>query len=442
MILKKSIQKLFFSVLAVCIFVVPQIALSDNTPKILNLPQIIKEAIAVNTLVKSSGQETLAAGYAKKAQRTAFLPTFTASYEYKRNDEQQSDPVFGITRLEEEYDFVATVTQPVFTGFSLINEYKLAKLNLDFAKILEKQARLNLIFETKEAYFSLLKTQKFLAISLETVTQIKAQKNVAKNFFESGMSPYNELLEAEVELANAVHDVIAEKNNFRIALANLKRLLRRSENEDVRIADVLEYEPLAYNSEYCFDMAEKKRPEIKIADLKIKIARQELKLSQKDFYPQISLTGNYYQRGTEYDIKGGDGISDIYLWDVTATASWDLWAWGRTYYSSREKQSRVKASQYQSEDIKDKIRFEVKEAFLRTIESEKYILTVKKAIEQAEENFRINKERYKEQVATSTDVLNAQTLLSKTKTNYFNALYGFHLSKARLDKAMGQEIIQ
>ena len=47
------------------------------------------------------------------------------------------------------------------------------------------------------------------------------------------------------------------------------------------------------------------------------------------------------------------------------------------------------------------------------------------AIEQARENYRINEERYKEQVATSTDVLNAQTLLSKTMTNYYNALYDF-----------------
>ena len=83
----------------------------------------------------------------------------------------------------------------------------------------------------------------------------------------------------------------------------------------------------------------------------------------------------------------------------------------------------------------------VKKAYLRTQEVEKAIITVKKAIEQAKENFRINQERYKEQMATSTDVLDAQTLLSKTMTNYYNALYAYKISKATLYRAMGREIV-
>ncbi len=65
-------------------------------------------------------------------------------------------------------------------------------------------------------------------------------------------------------------------------------------------------------------------------------------------------------------------------------------------------------------------------------------MAVKKAIEQARENFRISEERYKEQMDTSTDVLDAQTLLSRTMTNYYNALYDFKISKAYLYWAMGR----
>jgi len=93
-------------------------------------------------------------------------------------------------------------------------------------------------------------------------------------------------------------------------------------------------------------------------------------------------------------------------------------------------------------ELLDNIWMEVKKTYLRTQEAEKAIITVEKAIEQAKENFRINQERYKEQVATSTDVLDAQTLLSRTMTNYYNALYAFKLSKASLYRAIGQEIIE
>ena len=59
------------------------------------------------------------------------------------------------------------------------------------------------------------------------------------------------------------------------------------------------------------------------------------------------------------------------------------------------------------------------------------------AIEQAEENFRINEERFREQVATSTDVIDAQTLLTKTKSDYYNALSEYNIALGRLERAMG-----
>ena len=104
--------------------------------------------------------------------------------------------------------------------------------------------------------------------------------------------------------------------------------------------------------------------------------------------------------------------------------------------------SRLSQAKYSREDILDKIELEVKEAFLRTKESEKNITTVEKAIEQAKENLRITNERYKEQVSTTTDVLVAQTLLTETMTNYYNALYDFKIAKSVLYRAIGLEILE
>ena len=64
------------------------------------------------------------------------------------------------------------------------------------------------------------------------------------------------------------------------------------------------------------------------------------------------------------------------------------------------------------------------------------------AIHQAKENFRISEERYKQRVDTSTDVLDARTLLSRTQFNYFSALYDLEIAKAALALAMGRESLQ
>jgi len=89
------------------------------------------------------------------------------------------------------------------------------------------------------------------------------------------------------------------------------------------------------------------------------------------------------------------------------------------------------------QELKDNIRLEVKDAYLLLREAEKNIQVTRTAIAQAEENFRINEERYKQQVATSTDVLDAQTLLTRARSNYFNALSDYNISWAKLERAMG-----
>ncbi|MCX5842593.1 MAG: TolC family protein, partial [Deltaproteobacteria bacterium] len=85
----------------------------------------------------------------------------------------------------------------------------------------------------------------------------------------------------------------------------------------------------------------------------------------------------------------------------------------------------------------DQVTLEVKNSWLTLHEAEKQLAVTQKAIEQAEENYRITRERYHEQVGTSTDVLDAQTLLTRAKSDYFNALSDYNISMARLERAMG-----
>jgi outer membrane protein len=281
-----------------------------------------------------------------------------------------------------------------------------------------------------------------LEVSEQRVIQIASQKEVAENFFEVGMSPLNDLLQAQATLANARQGLIVAQNNLEIAKSQFNIVLRRPVNSPVALEDILDYTPFIHDIDFCLSSARDNRLEIKVADLEAEIAEKEVMLARKDYYPSINLTGRYTRIGDQYDVDGGEGISDAASWNIQATAQWDFWEWGRTSFGVKEKLHRLSQAQYRRAQILDNIELEVKTSFLRTKEGEKNIITVEKAIEQAKENFRINQERFKEQVATTTDVLDAQTLLSDTLTNYFNALYDFKISNATLFRAMGQEVME
>jgi outer membrane protein len=164
-----------------------------------------------------------------------------------------------------------------------------------------------------------------------------------------------------------------------------------------------------------------------------------LRWLKKTFIPTVSLEGRYFQQGTQWDARGGLGVFGRSSgWDVTAVATWNIFEWGRTYFGAEEQIHRIAQARLFRTQLLDNIRLEVKLAYLKMRESEKNIKTVELAIEQAKENFRINTEQYKEQIATQTDVLIAQVLLSRTRTNYYNALYDYEIAKAALFRAMGR----
>lgn len=408
----------------------------------LTLQQTVESAIQANLELKSTKEETRAAAFLKKKQKTEFFPTFSANYEYVRHDEERRTLGIGVTRPEEEYAFAAKFSQPIFTGFALTHQYKLAELGLDSAKIKEKLKRQDIILAAKQSYFLLLKAQKLMKIANDTVKQIDAQKEVAEHFYAAGMTPLNDLLQAQVELANANQELIVARNNLENAEANFNLLLRRPMDTPVAIQDILEYRPFGKKLADCVAAAEKNRPEIVIAQLAVDRNDRELKLARNRYYPQIAFEGTYYRQGVDWYVDGGAGISAPDGWDLSAVANWDFWEWGKTNYGVAEKRSRLSQARLEQTRIVDNIHLEVKQAFLRTREAEKAILTVETAIEQAKENFRINQERYKEQVGTATDVLIAQTLLSRTMTNYYSALYEFKIAKASLFRAMGREVIE
>jgi outer membrane protein len=207
-------------------------------------------------------------------------------------------------------------------------------------------------------------------------------------------------------------------------------------------AEIIDYTAFDKDIEYCLAEAKDNRLEIEVAALDVEIAERDYKLSQRDYFPSLNLTGTYTRRGTDWDVDGGEGIGDDTFWDIQALANWDFWQWGRTRYGVKERLARLSQAKLREEEIIDNIKLEVKQAYLKTIESERNIVTIEKAIEQAKENLRITEERYKEQVSTTTDVLAAQTLFTQTMTNYYTALYNFKIAKAVLYRAMGQEVLE
>jgi len=281
------------------LFACPRLCQAEEASSTFTLESSIEYALRHSPQMLSSQENVTAAEANKKKLFTEFLPKLSANYTYTRLDEDKVYFMDVVITPQDQYQFVGTLSQPIFSGFSIMTQYDISAIGLDIATLTERETRQKLVFEVKKAYFQLLQKQKLEGVARQAVIQLTAQAEVSKNFYEVGMVPKNDLLQSEVKLANAEQDLVVEQNNVMLAKSRFNTLLGRPVDAPVNVEDVLAYEPFAQAYEDCVQTAMEQRTEMQIADLEMATAEKEVKLTKTDYYPSIDLKANYYKRGDD-----------------------------------------------------------------------------------------------------------------------------------------------
>jgi outer membrane protein TolC len=101
------------------------------------------------------------------------------------------------------------------------------------------------------------------------------------------MVPINDVLQAEVDLANSVQVLTRAKNDALLARAAFNTVLVRGVNEPVELERISDFDPEIGEFEEYRELALKNRPEIKLVDIKKQI------LAGNRFYLQLHQGGGY-----------------------------------------------------------------------------------------------------------------------------------------------------
>ncbi len=416
----------------------------------LTLEASIDTALKNSLVLNIAREGTKSAAAQKREAVTGFLPRFSTSYSYTRLNEAPFSrfqglpvgPLYGMNGMEipvgteDNYNWVLEAKQPLFAGGAILANYQANSIGADVARLEETAKIQDVVQEVKIAYFNILRAQKIQEAASQAVVTLKAHRDVAQNYFQVGMIPKNDLLYAEVELANGNQTLVRSQNAVELAKSRFNTVLKRDMATPVEVVDILTYQPLTQTFEECLQIAGQSRPELKISSLKAQQAGKFVRISQSEYFPSFSLVGNYTRFGDDSSVSGSD-YKDSESWYVMAVANWNFWEWGKTKFRVDASRARENQAIAASRELTDQMTLEIKNAYLMLREAESQIAVSQKLIDQAEENFRISEERYKERVGTATEVLDAQTLLTRAKSEYANALGDYNINYARLQRAIG-----
>ena len=249
---------------------------------------------------------------------------------------------------------------------------------------------------------------------------------------EKGANPNIDLLRTQTELANARKVMNGADNAVDLAYSALKHLLSISFEESVILMEALVRSPRPKaDLSSLTEMALLQRPELSAIDSKIAAAEQALKAAKGEYLPTIALEGRYeYLQGGLRDLEGGDH------WTVGIGAQLPLWNWGETAAKVREARSQLVQVRIQQDKTTDRIRLEVRRAFLDLGKAEKNIEAAESALNTANEAYRLARAGYRAGEGTNTDVLDVRTALSRAEANYTQALFDYNVALAALNRAV------
>jgi len=415
-------------------------ALGGEEERVLSLKEAVEMALKRSASIHSAREGMKGADYLRRAALTDFLPTLRTEYGFTYLDQApyyiSATGIRATVGTRSNYSWTTGLDQPLFRGGALYWSYRLAQLGVDLSKVSWELVRQDLILQVKGAYFTILKAEKIRQVAVQALQQLESQLKVSRAFYDVGIIPKNDLLQTQVQMAQARQNLTSAEVELAIAKASFNTLLRRDVGMEVRIEDILAYRPMEVPFEECLEKARRSRPELRETELNVKSAEKEVRLARSEYFPSVNLSFNYERVGDDPGVSGSR-FEDEDGWTFMATARYTFWQWGKKRQLVREKETKLVQAEDARVQVEDSVSLEVKDAYLRLREARDKIGVAEVAIEQAEENFRMNQERFKEQVATSTDVLDAQTLLTQARSNYFNALSDYNIAWARLDRAMG-----
>ncbi len=411
-----------------------------SAERVYTLKEAINQALSKNYLIKATEENIKASVAHKYSATSAMLPKIEFEYNFAHLNNYPYALAMGRKMKMGDRNSVKwniTITQPIFTGFALSSMREIAKLGVELSKVYKKEAVLDLAENVKIAYFDILLAKKYLKTAKEAVEQLKAHVKDAENLYKQGMIPLNDLLKSKVALANAIEQETETKNNLKEAISALNVALNNSISEDVEIKDVNTFREFTLPLNRLYTIALNNNPLLKQLSLQLKQQGYAIKLAESSYYPQIGIFAQYQRSG--YNMLAKDNtLSNDHNSMIGLQIKWDLFDSFKTKFDVEEQEHKKLGLLEKYLQTKKDIKFNVKKAYLELKTAEENIKTATVGLRQARENFRITNIRYKQNMTTSTEVLDARTYLTQAELNYNHALYGYYIALAKLKRAMGE----
>lgn len=313
---------------------------------------------------------------------------------------------------------ILNVSLPVYNGGRIRYGIESSRL-LEQAIRLDAQGQKDEVIQTAiEAFANLFKAKTAVMLVRENLNQSKHREQDFANMEKNGLMARNDLLKAQLQTSNVELNLLDAENNLQLAMVNMNLMLGLPAQTQWQLdtSNITRKEDDRVLDDY-LKAAQGNRTDQEAAGLRKQAALTGVKSARSERYPALSLTGGYIAADVPHVFTVTNAM------DLGLGVSYNIGSLWKSKSRIEQAQARVRELSSVEAVLGDKVELEVNRGYLNLLSARKKIEVYQKAFEQASENYRIIKNKFDNNLATTTELIEADNA-------QLQARLGFTLARA------------
>jgi len=319
----------------------------------------------------------------------------------------------------------------LFTSGQRPAQIRAAEQQLRSDELALEVAQEQLRLDVANDYYNLQEADETVRISLAAVRNNETSLRDAQALEQAGLGTRFDVLRAEVQLANSQQDLTNAIAQQAVQRRQLAQRLSVPQGINLAAADTIALAgSWGLSLEESIILAYKNRAELEQQLAQRELSEQQRRAALAALGPQVTLSAQYdLLNEFDDDLGTGDGYS------LAANLRWSIFDGGAARSAAAQQEVNRQIAETRFADVRNQVRFEVEQAYANLVSNQRNIETTRLALAQAEEALRLARLRFQAGVGTQTDVINAETDLTRARSNRLTAILNYNRALAALRRA-------
>ncbi|WP_106915158.1 TolC family protein [Chryseobacterium aurantiacum] len=326
----------------------------------------------------------------------------------------------------------ANLSVPIYSGGRIKYGIQSAKYLVEASKLSTENDKIAIAYNVAQAYNNLFKANQSIKVFEENLSASQKRDETFLKMENNGLIARNDRLKANLQTSNIELQLLEAKNNYNIANINMDLLLGLPETTEIDVdQNYIEEGSEVKPVDFYVNEARENRKDLQALAQQRKAAELGTKSAKAENLPSLAFTGGYVAADIPKFLTIYNAVN------VGVGISYNLSNIWKENSSLKQSQAREKELAATDELLNDNIKLDVNREYQNTDYSKKRIAVFEKSAEQANENFRITKNKYDNGLATMTELLDADAAQIGANVGVINAKADAALAYRKLLQTTG-----